>query len=144
MISNHSATANTLQICDIITYNDDVDASSTYRIKSFLKQWKPPALSDEEQSIMDLLDSASQNEGAPLPPSRIALVRCSPDDAEFVSASGTCGLIAPISHVKRIGCVNWDDESIANERSRYAKLDTGRAMNYLAHIDDQWGFLNKK
>lgn len=138
----HSATDHTLQICDIITYNDDVDESNTYRVKSFLKQWVPPALTDEEQSIMDLLNIDSNNRKDEALPARIALVRCHPEDAQFVSAIGTCGIIAPITHVKHVGCVAWDNDTINEERESYAKLDTEKAKNFLAYIDDRWEFLS--
>jgi len=143
VISDHSATTHALQICDIITYNDDINESNTYRVKSFLKQWVPPALTDEEQSIMDLLNIDNNNREDEALPARIALVRCHPEDAQFVSAIGTCGIIAPITHVTRVGCVDWDDDTINEERERYAKLDTEKAKNFLAYIDDRWEFLRK-
>lgn len=48
---------------------------------------------------------------------KVAVVNCSKDEAEFVSAYGLCGTMARIEDVKIIGRVNWPEEDVAEEVS---------------------------
>lgn len=136
--------ANTLQICDIISYQGGASEPHTYRVRSFLKQWTPPPLNEDELALMELLDDDIDTPKEIKLPPRIALVRCTPEEAEFVSASGVCGIVAPLTHVQRIGCASWDEDMIREERERYAKLDPDRAQNRPVFIDDHWGFLKSR
>lgn len=60
---------------------------------------------------------------------RIKLVYCLPEEAEYLSLTGVCGAIAPISECKKIGVVGWDNERIDNERDKALK----RAGNGTSH-----------
>lgn len=136
--------ANTLQICDIISYQGGAPEPRSYRVQSFLKLWTPPPLSEDELAIMELLDDDIDTPKDVTLPPRIALVRCAPEEAEFVSGSGVCGILAPLTHVKRIGCVSWDEDMIKQERERYAQLDPDKANNRPVYIDDHWGYLESR
>lgn len=49
-------------------------------------------------------------------------IHCHRSEAQFISGSGVCGVVLPVSEVVVDGRVNWPDERIAEERHRAERL----------------------
>jgi hypothetical protein len=131
-----------LQLCDIVARTKDIDDKCGYnsvRIKCFLKQYVPPKLSQEEQKIYDMIgelnaeaDIKENNNCVP----QLYLIKCSPEQAEFISGAGVCGALLRIEDVTYLGTVEWNKEDVKHERLRYAGQNFSKVKPW--RVDDSW------
>lgn len=63
---------------------------------------------------------------------RIRLRWCLPEQASYVSGSGVCGCIAPISEIEFAGIVAWSDQDLAAHHEAAMRL--GRKGEYAESI----------
>lgn len=89
-------------------------ANSFYRLHRFFKTFDLDNVHDQLSREMDI------EEGNDPDRERYRLIKCLPEDADFVSGSGVAGCIAPINKIKVGDLVQWDDVNIKQAQGEYA------------------------
>ena len=100
-----------------------------YRVSGWLKRYVRPAPVTEEDKFLDQLmsDIFARHADQDKATNQISVIRCTREEAEFVTGSGVCGVIWPVRNATVVGKVSWDE----------AKIDQAR-QSYLRRISDDF------
>ena len=89
-------------------------ATGFYRLHKYVKEYDPDSVEDQIFREMQIEDGKDPDRV------RYQMIKCLPEDADFVSGSGVAGCIAPIKKVKVGELVAWEDLVIKQAQGEYA------------------------
>lgn len=100
---------------------------SRWRVDAYLKRYTPPPLAPEVAEFFESIGMGFEPTARRVGPDNVPLVFCRREEAEYVSAAATCGIIVRVSDVHVIGRVNWPDDLMDDAR-RHAEVLIGEVV----------------
>ena len=93
-----------------------------WRVTGYLKRYTPPPLDPEVAEFFEGIGMGFEPTARPAGPDNVPLVFCRRDEAEYVSATATCGIIVRVSDIHVDGHVGWPDNLMAFARREAERL----------------------